>query len=210
MPVEGDQYPVNLILQGKRCLVVGGGPVAARKVAGLLACGALVDVIATSPGPDVKALPVAIERRPYRHGDLAGYRLVIAATNDRDVNAAIFDEGEAAGTWVNSADDPASCSFTLPSVIRQGPIMVTVSTGGRSPALAAWLKRRYANQLGPEYQILLDVLAGAREDMRAEGRSTEEADWQSLLDSDMLDLISAGQVSVARERVQKWLSSSSD
>lgn len=210
MPVEGDQYPVNLILGGKRCLVVGGGPVAARKVAGLLACGALVDVIATGVTPDLAALPVAVEQRPYAPGDLDGYRLVIAATNDRDLNRAIFDEAEAAGTWVNSADDPASCSFTLPSVVRQGAIMVTVSTGGRSPALATWLKGRIADTLGPEYLVLLDVLSAAREEMRASGRSTEHADWQSLLDSDMLELIRAGQMNAAREHLKTWLSSLSD
>jgi len=210
MPVDGDQYPVNLIVRGKRCLVVGGGPVAARKVAGLLACGAEVHVIATVPGPLLADLPVTIEARPYRRGDLAGYRLVIAATNDAVVNRAIFEEAEESGTWINSADDPASCSFTLPSVVRQGPIMVTVSTGGHSPALAAWLKRRIADTLGPEYLVLLDVLSAAREDLRASGRSTEHADWQSMLDSDMLELIKAGQVNLARERLQTWLSSSSD
>jgi precorrin-2 dehydrogenase/sirohydrochlorin ferrochelatase len=210
MPVEGDQYPVNLILQGKRCLVVGGGPVAARKAAGLLACGAQVHVIASSVSAEVASLGVPIEERPYQPGDLDGYRLVIAATSDRDLNRAIFDEAEAVGTWVNSADDPASCTFTLPSVVRQGPIMVTVSTGGRSPALATWLKHRIEDRLGPEYQVLLDLVSSVREDMRAAGRSTEQADWQSVLDSDMLELIRAGQVSVARERLQTWLSLSSD
>ncbi len=205
MPVDGAQYPVNLILGGKRCLVVGGGPVAARKIAGLLACGADVHVIAADPGPEVSALGVAVETRPYRPGDMVGYRLVIAATNDRALNRAIFTEAEAAGTWVNSADDPASCTFTLPSIVRRGPIMVTVSTGGRSPALAAWLKHRIAGDLGPEYQVLADLLSSVREDMRAAGRSTEEADWQSVLDSDMLELIKAGQVSVARERLTSWL-----
>lgn len=210
MPVEGDQYPVNLILEGKPCLVVGGGPVAARKVAGLLACGADVHVIATSPGPELASLAVAVEERPYRCGDLDGYRLVIAATDDEATNRAIFDEAEAAGTWINSADDPASCTFTLPSIVRRGPIMVTVSTGGRSPALARWIKTRIDGYLGPEYELLLDMLSAAREDMRASGRSTEEVDWQSLLDSDMLDLIKAGHASQARERLQSWLSSSSD
>ncbi|MDQ6615453.1 MAG: bifunctional precorrin-2 dehydrogenase/sirohydrochlorin ferrochelatase [Actinomycetota bacterium] len=210
MPVEGDQYPVNLILQGRRCLVVGGGPVAARKAAGLLACGADVDVIATAQSEELTALPVSVLERPYQRGDLKGYRLVIAATNDPEVNRAIFDEAEAVGTWVNSADDPASCTFTLPSVVRRGPIMVTVSTGGRSPALAAWLKHQIEDCVGPEYEVLVDLLSGAREDMRAAGRSTEKADWQSVLDSDMLDLIRAGQISVARERLQTWLSSSSD
>jgi precorrin-2 dehydrogenase/sirohydrochlorin ferrochelatase len=201
MPVEGDQYPVNLILDGKRCLVVGGGAVAARKVAGLLACGADVHVIATSPGPEL---------RPYRPGDLDGYRLVIAATDDQATNSAIFSEAEAAGTWINSADDPASCTFTLPSIVRRGPIMVTVSTGGRSPALAKWIKSGIEAYLGPEYELLLEMLATAREEMRESGRSTEEVDWQSLLDSDMLDLIRAGHASQARERLKSWLSSSSD
>jgi len=213
MPVEGAQYPVNLILGGKRCLVVGGGPVAARKVAGLVACAAQVHVIAAEPGPELVALTgpgVTVEARAYQPGDLDGYHLVIAATNDPALNRAIFTEAEAAGTWVNSADDPASCTFTLPSVIRRGPVMVTVSTGGRSPALATWLKHRIEGDLGPEYEVLVELLSSAREDMRAAGRSTEQADWKSVLDSDMLDLIKAGQVSVARERLESWLSSSSD
>jgi precorrin-2 dehydrogenase/sirohydrochlorin ferrochelatase len=210
MPVAGDQYPVNLILQGTRCLVVGGGPVAARKAAGLLACQAEVHVIAPSLSPEMAALPVSVEQRPYRAGDVAGYRLVLAATDDRDVNRTVFDEAEAQGTWVNSADDPALCTFTLPSVIRRGSIMVTVSTGGRSPALASWLKHRFEDELGPEYQVLVDLVARAREDMRAAGRSTERADWQSVLDSDMLELIKAGNVDLARERLQTWLSSSLD
>lgn len=210
MPVDGSQYPVNLILDGKPCLVVGGGPIAARKAAGLIACGARVHVIAPDAGPDVTALPVTVERRPYRRGDVDGYRLVVAATNDPAVNRAVFGDAEAAGVWVNSADDPASCTFTLPSVVRRGPLVVAISTGGRSPAVAAWLKRRIEGKLGPEYETLVDLISATREDMRATGRSTERADWQSVLDSDMLDLIRAGQLSVARERLQTWLSSSSD
>ena len=88
--------------------------------------------------------------------------------------------------------------------------MVTVSTGGRSPALASWLKARLASELGPEYEILLDLLANEREAVRATGRSTEELDWQKALDSDMLDLIREGHVAHARERLQACLSSSSD
>src|SRR5438132_1539702 len=106
MPVEASQYPVNLILAGHRCLVVGGGNVAARKAEGLLACEAIVEVIATRVGPAVRRLGVAFEERPYRRGDVSGYRLAVAATNDRDTNRAVFDDAEAAGIWVNSADDP--------------------------------------------------------------------------------------------------------
>jgi len=214
VPVAGAQYPVNLILAGKRCLVVGGGPVAARKVAGLLACDADVHVIAAHLSPELDAelagRKASVDQRSYQSGDLAGYHLVIAATDDHALNRSIFAEAEAAGTWVNSADDPASCTFTLPSIVRRGSIMVTVSTGGRSPALAAWLKHRIEADLGPEFEVLVEMLSAAREDMRASGRSTEQADWQSVLDSDMLELIKTGRVSVAREHLESWLLSLSD
>ena len=133
-----------------------------------------------------------------------------AATNDAVTNREVFEDGEAAGVWVNSADDPASCAFTLPSVTRRGPIMVTISTGGHSPALASWLRAHVDDQLGPEYEVLVGLLSRARDDLRASGRSTEGVDWRMALDSDMLDLIRAGHLERAKERLQACLSSSSD
>ena len=209
MPVDAVQYPVNLIVEGRRCLVVGGGNVAARKAAGLRACGAEVHVVAPAIGDAMRRVDgVTWEERPYRAGEVAGYRLAVAATGDADVNRAVFDDGEALGVWVNSADDPASCSFTLPSVARRGPVTVTVSTGGHSPALAAWLRERFEAQLGPEYETLVDLLATERAALQAAGRSTEDVDWKRALDSDMLELIRAGQIMSARERLQACLSSS--
>jgi precorrin-2 dehydrogenase/sirohydrochlorin ferrochelatase len=210
MPVEAVQYPVNLVLTGQPCLVIGGGAVAARKVAGLLTCGADVRVIAIEPVAELEATGVVIERRPYRQGDVAGYRLVMAATDEPLVNRQVFEDAQAAGIWINTADDPALCTFTLPSVVRRGPIMVTVSTGGHSPALAAWIRSQLADQLGPEYEVLLDLLSTARNDLKAAGRSTEQVDWKTVLDSDMLDRIRAGQITEARERLQACLSLSSD
>ena len=218
VPVEAPQYPVNLVLTGRRCLVVGGGRVAARKAEGLLACGATVHVVAPVVGDEVRALAgtagsppdgaLTWEERPYRPGEVAGYRLAVAATDDPEVNRAVFADGEAAGVWVNSADDPANCSFTLPAVVRRGPVMVTVSTGGQSPALATWLKARVAAEIGPEYEVLVSLLAAEREAIQASGRSTEEVDWHKALDSDMLALIRAGNVRRAKERLQACLSSS--
>jgi siroheme synthase-like protein len=141
---------------------------------------------------------------------VAGYRLVVAATDDPEVNHQVFEDAVAAGIWVNTADDPESCTFTLPSVVRRGSIMVTISTAGHSPALATWLKAHVEDELGPEYEQLLDLLSAARNELKAAGRSTETADWRSVLDSDMLGLIRAGQVSTARERLRTWLSLSSD
>jgi siroheme synthase-like protein len=212
VPVEPPQYPVNLVIEGRPCLVVGAGAVAARKVAGLLACGAVVTVVAPEVGEEIESWAatgrIALLRRPYEAGEVAGYRLVMAATDDRAVNALVFADGEAAGVWVNSADDPATCSFTLPSVVRRGPLVVTVATGGHSPALAAWLRGRLEREVGDEYRILLELLSTEREALKAAGRSTEGLDWQKALDSNMLELIRAGEIGQARERLQACLSSS--
>ena len=211
MPVEVPLYPVNLRVDGVACLVVGGGPVAARKAAGLRACGASVRVVAPEVGDEVRRLPgVEWDERPYRPGEAAGYRLVMTATDDPTVTAAVAADADAAGVWVNAADDPANCTFTLPSVARRGPLTVAISTGGHSPALAVWLRRHVDREMGPEYEVLLELLSEERGRLRHEGRSTEEVDWQNALDSDMLALIRAGNVQRARERLQACLSSSSD
>jgi precorrin-2 dehydrogenase/sirohydrochlorin ferrochelatase len=205
------QYPVNLVLDGRRCLVVGGGKVALRKVEGLVACGGRVTVVAPRINPELAMLSeVMIEQRPWRPEDLDGMWLVIAATDDPAVNRAVYDAGQRAGVWVNGADDPANCSFTLPSVVRRGDLQVTVSTGGRSPALATRLRRRLEGEIGPEYAVLLDLLATERDGLKAAGVSTEGLDWRSALDSDMLDLIRTGDLAHARKRLQTCLSSSSD
>jgi precorrin-2 dehydrogenase/sirohydrochlorin ferrochelatase len=209
MPVDAPIYPVGLVLSAKRCLVVGGGEVAARKAAGLLAAEAEVYVVAKEVLPAMARLAdrvASMEQRPYRRGEVAGYWLVIAATGDRDVNQAVFDDAEAAGVWVNSADDPRRCSFVLPAVARQGPVSVAVSTSGYSPALARWLKEHASEHMGPELAQLADLLASARAELSAEGRSTEDVDWRPALGWAMLDLIREGKLAEAKERVQACLS----
>jgi precorrin-2 dehydrogenase / sirohydrochlorin ferrochelatase len=201
-------YPVNLAVAGRRCVVVGGGAVASRKVDGLTAAGAEVVVIAPSVDRSIRARDeVEIVERDYRRGDLEGAWLAVAATDDPEVNAAVHAEGEASRVWVNAADDPAACSFTLPAVLRRGPVQIAVSTSGHSPALAAWIRNQIGETLGPEVALLAEWLADAREEMKASGRSTEDVDWRTALDSDMLELIRSGQVALARERLQACLSS---
>jgi siroheme synthase-like protein len=211
MPVEQPLYPVNLLVAGRRCLVVGGGPVAAQKAQGLVDCEAVVHVIASEVGEAIRAIPtITWDERPYRSGDVGGYRLVITATDDPVTNRQVFSEADEAGIWVNSADDPANCSFTLPSRVRQGPLLVTFATGGRSPAVATWLRRRFEVEFGPEYLTLIEILGEQRARVQAEGRSTEGLDWQKALDSGMLELIREGHLAEAKERLQACLSSSSD
>ena len=201
-------FPVNLRVEGRRCLVVGGGPVAARKAQGLLQAGAIVHVIATRVSAQVRELDLTWEERPFAAGDTAGYRLVMTATDDHGLNTAVAAEADAAGIWVNSADDPENCTFILPAVARQGPITVAVGTDGTSPALAGWLRDRVAAELGPEHAELAALLAAEREEIRSAGRSTEGLDWKRALDSGMLELIAAGRIAEARERLKACLSSS--
>lgn len=200
MPVDGPQYPVNLVLAGRRCLVVGGGKVATGKVQGLLAGGATdVHVVAPFLAPELSGLVgVTTEQRPYRTGEAGDYNLVVTATDDPAVNRQVFLDGGAAGVWVNSADDPANCSFTLPAVVRRGPIMVTAATGGHSPALATWLRRHVEGQLDDAWVDLAVLLAEHRSALRAAGVATEGLSWQAVLDSGMLDLVRAGRLDEAR------------
>jgi siroheme synthase-like protein len=206
-------YPVNLIVAGRRCVVVGAGRIAARKIEALLAAGAAVNVVAPKLDDQVRAWRdegrITVDERGFEATDLDDTWLATAATDDPVVNHAVFEAGAQRRVWVNSADDPDNCSFTLMSVIRRGDLVVTVGTGGRSPALAAWLKERLTAELGPEYETLLELLSEAREGMRADGRSTEDADWKRAFDSGMLDLIRAGRVSEAKELLRSCLSSSS-
>ena len=175
------QFPINLNLTGRRCLVVGAGPIGLRKTRQLLACGADVTVLAPEFDPDFARLGVGRIEREFRSGDVAGFRLVITATGRPDVDQIIFDEAEALGIWVNSADDPERCSFTLPAVHRQGPLMFTVSTGGASPALSSWLRRRLETAVGPEYAELAARLAAERARFHADGVSTESIDWTPII-----------------------------
>ena len=205
-------YPVNLLVRGRRCVVVGAGRIAARKIEALLSAGATVHVVAPEVGDEVRAWQEAgrltLDERAFAPSDLEGAWLATAATDNPAVNRAVYEVGEHRRVFVNSADDPTNCSFTLMSVVRRGDLVVTVGTAGRSPALAAWLRRRFDAELGPEYEVLLDVLASARDALRAGGRSSEDADWNQALDSGMLDLVRGGRIDEAEELLRSCLSSS--
>ncbi|MFN3219605.1 MAG: bifunctional precorrin-2 dehydrogenase/sirohydrochlorin ferrochelatase [Acidimicrobiales bacterium] len=212
MPLDEPLYPINLRIAGHRCLVVGAGTVAAQKIGGLLDCDAEIVVVAPEVFEPVEALADRVEiiRRRYRPEDLTGMRLVVAATGDGALQAQILADGRAAGVLVNSADDPANCDFTLPSRVRRGPVLLTASTQGHSPALSTWLRRRLSQDYGPEIEVLCGLLAEAREEIRDQGLSSEGLAWQEALDSGMLELVREGRLVEAKERLQACLSSSSE
>jgi precorrin-2 dehydrogenase/sirohydrochlorin ferrochelatase len=176
-------YPVYLDLRDVLVLVVGAGPVAARKVAGLAAAGARVRVVAPSVSPSLdRALVDELRERPFEAADLDDVRLVVTATGSRDVDASVAAAATAAGLWVNAADQPEDCSFILPAIARNGPLTVAVSTGGASPALARRLRDHAGRLLTDDVVALAAALSEERARIRSEGKSTEDVDWSAAID----------------------------
>jgi precorrin-2 dehydrogenase / sirohydrochlorin ferrochelatase len=212
-PLDGPLYPVGLVVRGRRCLVVGGGRVAGRKVRSLLQCGAAVTIVAPEVHGALRLLaedgppgaagehPVDVQRRRYERGEAAGYRLVVAATGDPDVDAAVYEDAEAAGVWVNTADDPAHCTMVLPAVWRTGAVTVSVSTGGVSPALAGWLRTRVAESVGEHVGRLAALLGEARRRLQDEGRPTDSVDWLAILEGPVPALVAQGRLADARAAI---------
>lgn len=210
-------YPVGLVVAGRRCLVVGGGHVAGRKTRSLLACRAAVTMVAPEAHEALAMLasdgsiasiddaPLDVQLRPYRAGEVAGYRLVVTATGVPEVDRAVAEEAERAGVWVNSADDAANCTFMLPAVHRSGPVTISVSTSGASPALASWLRGRIADLVEPGLGDLAVLLEEARRFVHEDGGSTESVDWARLLDGPLPGLVASGQIQEARRYMRAAL-----
>ena len=159
---EVPYYMACLDLRGRDCLVVGGGRVATEKVRGLLDAGASVTVVAPEIDAELDVLEVRIVRRPFVRSDVVARFLVIAATSERTVNAAVSEAAAALSTLCNVADDPELCSFILPAVARHDPIVVAVSSGGASPALAKRIRDDITRLIGPEHAALARELAALR------------------------------------------------
>jgi precorrin-2 dehydrogenase / sirohydrochlorin ferrochelatase len=196
--------PISVRLDGRRCCVVGGGAVAARRVDALLAADADVAVIAPALTPRL-ALHAADRRvrwlaRAYRPGDLRDADLVFAATGDERVNEAVVHEARARRVWVNTADDPGHCDFFVPAIIRRGPVTVAISTGGASPAVARLVREDLEDQLTDEHVALADLAGDVRRELRARGASPDAGAWASALRrEDVRRLAGAGRLGEARD-----------
>jgi siroheme synthase-like protein len=171
-------YPVALDLHDVVVLVVGGGRIGARKAAGLAAAGARVRLVAREVSEHVDAGDVSeVRRRAFVDDDLDGVRLVVTATGDEIVDAAVAAAARSRGIWVNAADQPADCEFILPAIARRGRVTIAVSTDGASPALARELRNVVADLFGDELAVFAEQLAAERAAIQASGGSTEEIDW---------------------------------
>ncbi|MBV9454288.1 MAG: bifunctional precorrin-2 dehydrogenase/sirohydrochlorin ferrochelatase [Rubrobacter sp.] len=155
-------------------MVVGGGKVANRKARKLLQARAEVVVIAPEIEPELESVAAEVRRRPYTEGDLEGALLVFAATNRREMNAAVAREARERGIPVNVADEPAGGDFALPSTLRRGRLQVAVSTGGASPALALSIRQKLEDVFGPEWAGVVEELGKARQNKREVEGEIEE------------------------------------
>lgn len=196
-------YPILLDLTDKKCLIVGGGDVALRKVGSLIEAGARVTVISPEFAPGIQQMP-QVERlhRGFEEGDTSGYAVVFAATDDRDLNRQVSDEAKAAGIPVNVVDDPELCGFIVPAVVRRGDLIIAVSTSGSSPALAKRIRRELEHAYGREYGDLVDLLGSLRDEVKARYATQAEREhvFSKLVDSGILELLREGKREEARKR----------
>jgi precorrin-2 dehydrogenase/sirohydrochlorin ferrochelatase len=189
-----------LDISGKKCVVVGGGRVAERKVRRLLAAGATVSVVAKMLTPFLQELSeefkIVHENDDYARPLLSGAFLVIAATSDASVNRQIGRDARADGVLANVVDDPEQGDFIVPSLLERGELAIAVSTGGRSPALAKKIRAELEELYGPEYSVLLRILGELREKIIAEGRGSDENSklFESVAYSEILDYIRTGRM----------------
>ncbi|MFO7760118.1 MAG: bifunctional precorrin-2 dehydrogenase/sirohydrochlorin ferrochelatase [Desulfobia sp.] len=188
-------FPVCLDLKDRDCLVIGGGRVASRKVKQLLACGARMTVISPELNSELTVLvdkgDISWWKRLYKKGDLDGAFLVIAATDDPAVQSTVYEEAEEGGILLNVADAPQWCHFILPATVRRGDLTVSISTSGKSPALAKNLREQLEEQFEEEYDLLLQLLGSLRPYVLVRGEKEEKNRdvFERLIHPDLLSWI---------------------
>ena len=201
-------YPLFLDLNDRPCVVIGGGRIAADKTHALLEARARVTVIAQDLIGSLADL-AAVGRikhaaRLYQAGDLAGSVLAISATDDSAVNRLVWEEGRRSGVLVNVVDDVPLCDFIAPSVIRQGDLTVAISTSGKAPALAVRIRESLEEKFGREYARFLELAGAIRQSLAEKNPdfNTRRTLWYRLVDSDILDLLRAGDEDAAFQKIE--------
>jgi precorrin-2 dehydrogenase / sirohydrochlorin ferrochelatase len=206
-------YPVFLEMKDRRCVVIGGGAVAERKVEGLLEVGANVTVISPAITDGLRELltqgAIRYVAREYQTGDRAGYDMVFVATDNGEINAVISNEARSLRIWVNSADDPDHCDFILPAVIRRGDLVVAVSTGGVSPAVTRVIREEINEYFTTDYASFVRIAGEVRRELREKSVSPDAGAWNSALKGDFRRLIKEGRAVQAKDLLLETLGAES-
>ncbi len=200
-------FPIGLILEGRRCLVVGGGTMADQKVGGLRSAGAPVTVVAPRVCDRLRSRAaddagIDLVERAYRTSDLDGTWLVVAATDISEIDGLVSAEAHERQIFVNAVDDPPHCSAYLMAQVRRGPVVVSISTSGASPAMASYLRRRLDAELESSLGEVALLLSSVRQEIAAEGRTTEGLPWASVIDDELIADVTAGRHSLAADRIR--------
>ena len=203
-------YPVFLNLQGRKCLVAGGGQVALRKASALLEHGADVTVISPRLCAGLRKLAdngrIKVINRAYHPGDMKGVQVAIVATSNRAVNTGAAEEAKKRGILVNVVDDPVLSDFIVPAIMRRGSLAIAVSTSGKSPALARKIRSRLEEEFGKQYAQLVLVVEQVRRQVKREKLKVGSRDWQEAIDLDsMIALIKQGRDAEAGEALLERL-----
>jgi siroheme synthase-like protein len=202
-------YPIFLELRQRRCVVIGGGAVAQRRIEGLRAAEA--NVTAISPTITDALLKLVAEgalrhvARAYEAGDLAGYDLALVATGDRLVNQAVFVEARERGVWLNAADDPENCDFILPAVVRRGELSVAISTGGGSPAATRVIREELEDYFTPDYAPFVRIAGEVRRELKEKSLVAGARAWNQALTGETRRLLKDGRVEQAKAMLRKTL-----
>lgn len=206
-------YPVNLKIENRRCIVVGGGKVAERKVVSLLIAGAKVTVISPLLTEKLQDLladgEIFWQARDYHAGDAEGCFLLVCTADSRSVNHQAATEGRAAGALVNVADDPEECDFVIPAKIARGDLLLTISTGGHSPAFSRCLRKELEAGYGEEYGVFLKMLSAQRDEIKEKIPKTKDRErfWREALTSEVMNLLKKGQLKEAEAMIKDAISS---
>ncbi len=188
-------YPIFLDLQGKTALVVGGGAVAERKIETLLGFGASICIVTNTLTDKLKRLvdvgKIRCTGKKFISEHLKGVFLVVAATDDKELNHKISQAAREKGLLINAVDQPSDCNFIVPSIVRRGDLMIAISTSGKSPALAKTIRRQFEAQFGSEYGAFLSLMGRLRKEILIKGFSQEENSriFHEIVDSDILEAI---------------------
>jgi len=206
-------YPIFLEMKDRRCVVIGGGAVAERRVEGLVAVGANVTVISPAITEGLRDLltqgAIRHVAREYQTGDRAGYDLFFVATDNLEINAVVSSEARSLRVWVNSADDPDHCDFILPGVIRRGDLTVAVSTGGVSPAVTRAIREELDEYFTADYARFVQIAGEVRRELREKSFSPGASAWNRALQGDFRRLIKEGRPVQAKELLLETLGAKS-
>ena len=209
-------FPLFIRLDGRPCLVVGGGKVAGRKVDGLLEAGAAVTVVSPEATAQIQTLAsqgrIAWRQKAFSPDDLYASFLVMAATDDASVNGHVAAACRAQGILINVVDEPQQCDFFVPAVLRRGALSIAIATDGKSPLLARKLRTDLEQIITEPYGEFLELLGRQRELIKntVPDSGRREAIFRSLVYSDILDLLAAGKQDEAQERIRQCISSQQD